>query len=722
MDTATAATTPAATPTAPDTKATIERGATRPPVGLVRYADLPEQLRSLDRWLLWKYANVGGRWTKVPIHPRWIGGRLRFLPASSTDAATWLPFADAVEVLALFEHTDAVGLGFVATAADRLTAVDLDDCRDRQAGTLAPDAAEIIRQLDTYTEVSPSGTGIKAFLLGTKPGERCRRAGLHVELYDGKRFLAMTGRRVPGTPADVEPREQQLHALYWRMFPELIENGRKPFSSAEGGAAAAALRKVTLSLTDAEVVERASQARNGARFDALWRGDASFYGGDRSSADFGLASSLAFWVGPDAPRIIALMRQSGLARPKWDRADYLARTVQRAIAGCTSFYGDGSPFTDAIDRELLAAGIDISKLTFESAAPSRPFVPTPAPTAEPRESLAAHADSTAAHPESIAATARLLAARHAELPAPGAGQAAFRTILHSPQLADLHAEEQAAAQRIAAARRDFDRFPCCRRKIVANGVKGTFNLRVRELRCQNRECLGCRAYLVSQETQNAQLRFSSAELTGRQLYELYVPNDEKAWGAFRKAVHRSDGEYFAVLDPLRDAYRVITTAALHNAVALSAADAVAHVTITLNLHTRNIADQRLIRTTHAWKKPQPQKAPPCDEFRLGVCDPSLTPKIIYEIAEGCGTTATPIRPRPGTSMRVYRCWGMNAWSDAMRQRLLDSLFAGELLPDIGSRWTGDSDEAADADSIYCRPPIADSGFSSISNDLDLAFT
>ena len=63
----------------------------------------------------------------------------------------------------------------------------------------------------------------------------------------------------------------------------------------------------------------------------------------------GLASILAWWTGGNQFRIIGLMRQSGLNnRKKWDRPDYLPRTVRNAIINCTSFYGDGS-YTSTAD-------------------------------------------------------------------------------------------------------------------------------------------------------------------------------------------------------------------------------------------------------------------------------------------------------------------------------------------------------------------------------------
>lgn len=53
-------------------------------------------------------------------------------------------------------------------------------------------------------------------------------------------------------------------------------------------------------------------------------------GYDRSSADASLAAHLAFWCGKDCERIRRLMMQSALVRDKWEREDYLPRTILRA--------------------------------------------------------------------------------------------------------------------------------------------------------------------------------------------------------------------------------------------------------------------------------------------------------------------------------------------------------------------------------------------------------
>ena len=101
-------------------------------------------------------------------------------------------------------------------------------------------------------------------------------------------------------------------------------------------------------LDDATLLERARQARNGARFIALYdRGDWRTQGfPSQSEGDLALCATLAFWCGGDEARIDSLFRSSALFREKWNSADYRGRTLTKALAGCSETYSgprvDGS--------------------------------------------------------------------------------------------------------------------------------------------------------------------------------------------------------------------------------------------------------------------------------------------------------------------------------------------------------------------------------------------
>ncbi|MBZ5590570.1 MAG: hypothetical protein LAO05_18625 [Acidobacteriia bacterium] len=136
--------------------------------------------------------------------------------ASSTDPATWGSFADAVEAyLSLVDLSPdpargpVAGVGVVLTAAARLTCIDLDRVIDAD-GRLDTRAETIVERCDSWTEISPSGTGLHIFVLGSVP-----RAvkGNQIEVYTIDRYICITGHQWPGTPASLRPQQPYLDHL-----------------------------------------------------------------------------------------------------------------------------------------------------------------------------------------------------------------------------------------------------------------------------------------------------------------------------------------------------------------------------------------------------------------------------------------------------------------------------------------------------------------------------
>jgi hypothetical protein len=61
------------------------------------------------------------------------------------------------------------GVGFVFTESDPFCGVDLDACVDPKTGGVASWAEGIVRELDSYAEFSPSGTGLHVLLRAKLP-------------------------------------------------------------------------------------------------------------------------------------------------------------------------------------------------------------------------------------------------------------------------------------------------------------------------------------------------------------------------------------------------------------------------------------------------------------------------------------------------------------------------------------------------------------------------
>src|SRR5215203_5456888 len=275
-------------------------------------------MQDLRQWLCWRSEERNGKPTKIPYSPL-TGQR-----ASSTTPCTWAGYEDAVR--ACKEHGYS-GIGFVFTSEDDLCGVDLDGCLNADTGEIEPWARIIIEELDSYTEISPSGTGVHVLVRATLPEGRNRKG--RFETYDRDRYFTVTGKHLAGTPEPIEGRQEELRAVVGRVFGEESTKGHaKPVAATE---------LVDNGLSDSEVIQKALAASNGARFSRLWNGDTEEYS-SHSEADLALCGMLAFWTGGDASRIDSLFRQSGLYREKWERKDYRNRTITEALSGKTDFY------------------------------------------------------------------------------------------------------------------------------------------------------------------------------------------------------------------------------------------------------------------------------------------------------------------------------------------------------------------------------------------------
>ena len=289
---------------------------------------IPDNLKRLARWLLWRAEQRNGKLTKVPC--RADGTR-----ASSTDPSTWMAFEQAA---AVFERGGFSGIGFVFNG-DGIIGVDLDHAID-DAGKLEPWAAGIVRRLDSYTEVSPSGRGLHVIVRAAMPAGGNRRGA--VEIYASGRYFTMTGNRWEGTPPTMESRDAELAEVHAEhvAWPA----ARKERKTREG------LPKATAEeaggFDDDALLDKARAAKNGDKFDALMRGDWTGYG-SQSDADLALSGLLAFWTKRDGQRIDRLFRRSRLMRAKWDEPHhsngqtYGAWTIDMALKACRETYGAG---------------------------------------------------------------------------------------------------------------------------------------------------------------------------------------------------------------------------------------------------------------------------------------------------------------------------------------------------------------------------------------------
>lgn len=283
----------------------------------VQFGGIPSELKAAPRWVVWRYEERSGKPTKVPYQPDAVENR-----AKVNDPRTWNTYERAVETLGNTATCD--GLGFML--GDGWAGFDLDKIRDAETGELDEGARLIVEKLATYTEVSPSGIGVKGIVRGTLPPEG-RRKGL-VEIYDKARFFTVTGCRLEGTPTTVEDRTAELAEVHGWIFGRPEQ--QRPSRPIEEGRT-----------DDDAILERAIAAKNGDRLAALMAGSVAH--GSASEADFALCGALSFWT-RDPDQIERITRRSGLYRRKWETrrpgGTYISTTIAKALAAQSSNVGD----------------------------------------------------------------------------------------------------------------------------------------------------------------------------------------------------------------------------------------------------------------------------------------------------------------------------------------------------------------------------------------------
>jgi len=169
---------------------------------------IPQELRNHDAWAAWRYSYDLERWSKPPYRPD--GER-----AEASDASTWSSFDDAFHV-----YLDRAspqqggrpydGVSFALDPRWGIVGVDLDHVSEHRL-----DADRIVRALGSYTEYSPSRDGYRIFLKGSLPEGRRRRGW--VEMYSQRRFLTVTGHKLPDSPAHLAS-SHNLYAVWDRWL------------------------------------------------------------------------------------------------------------------------------------------------------------------------------------------------------------------------------------------------------------------------------------------------------------------------------------------------------------------------------------------------------------------------------------------------------------------------------------------------------------------------
>ena len=295
---------------------------------LLRLPSELDELRNFSQWVAYRIiANEHkGKPDKLPLNPR------DGTNAKANDTDTWGTYEEALRYAS--EHDlrgNAGGIGF--EFANGYAGIDLDDVFI-SGGILKPFADEVVRVMNSYTEISPSGKGLHILFKINVPlsdfGSRRRNDELGIEIYDSGRFFTVTG-KIFGEAKPVSERTKQAQKIYDKYFKSERQNTTKGLSQRFERL----IGDNAVAITESELLEKMFNSRNGSEIRALFNGDISNYGGDDSRADLALASYLAFWTDNDLTRMDSLFRQSALMRPKWDEKrgsqTYGEMTLRKAL-------------------------------------------------------------------------------------------------------------------------------------------------------------------------------------------------------------------------------------------------------------------------------------------------------------------------------------------------------------------------------------------------------
>ena len=294
-----------------------------------------DELKSLKQWVCWKYTN--GKRKKVPLHP--VTGEV----GNALSSELWGSYADAL-VGEVVHRAD--GIGFVLTEDDPYTAIDIDDCINQETGEIDEGVQAIVNSVGSYWEISPSLTGLRGILLGTKLGARCTtlKDEIKLEVYDSNRWVSITGTTLDDYEEIVDA-QSVLNSLYQWLFPDGTVNS----TSVQVGEG--------FNGSDKEILSKARNVGQWKLFRKLYgKGNWEQEFQSQSEADYKLCKMLAFWCGPDDERIDILFRKSKLYRDKWEERrgerTYGEQTIANAIAAVPYFYSGQVDVTDQVQAGL----------------------------------------------------------------------------------------------------------------------------------------------------------------------------------------------------------------------------------------------------------------------------------------------------------------------------------------------------------------------------------
>ena len=184
-----------------------------------------ETLKQFPNWVLWKIEHRKKKdgttkATKIPIDPK--NGRW----ASHNKPETWGTYEQVKQAWRLYGTS---GAGWVFTKEAGIIGIDLDKCLGDDY-TMSTEQSAIIASVESYTEYSPSMTGLHILAYGDLP-QAIKRDSIGIEIYSEKRYFTITAKHFEGTPLVINDCSKAINDIYEFYKPEVTAVKKRPFSS-----------------------------------------------------------------------------------------------------------------------------------------------------------------------------------------------------------------------------------------------------------------------------------------------------------------------------------------------------------------------------------------------------------------------------------------------------------------------------------------------------------
>lgn len=277
---------------------------------------LPNELKTNGLWCVWRLTEKG----KIPFDV--LTGQY----AKSNNPSTFHSYQQALKVVSDYYTFDengkmigGLGLGIF----NGYSAIDIDNCRDEN-GTISEVAQEIIDYMQSYTEISPSGKGIRIIFKTNNVIDKNmyyinnRSIGLEIYISDNtNKFVTITGNAIFQSEITTVDISYILNKYMKKANVATVDSTQGSF--------------------DIEQLKNA--LKKDVKFNRLWNSTAPGSGSNESEIDLALCNKLAYYLNGNYNAIDETFRNSPYFKSKDEehkkkwivRVDYRDSTIKAAI-------------------------------------------------------------------------------------------------------------------------------------------------------------------------------------------------------------------------------------------------------------------------------------------------------------------------------------------------------------------------------------------------------